>query len=516
MSSDNCHKVGDILIAVGDALGPLVLEVYRAAYSDEDFVRQLTHKLRRDNVPVTVDVDSADAALAEIDLSGWLSAIIRNKDIFKREVSQRIFAVKPEFNEFISYIYELRRCRNKWAHPAPAKEFSDSDVSRISDTAARVIRAIKGTDHAEQGATQHGDEVASEPQQVDSSRPEEDRYTLEQVDVSHTTLAGLDLRGRNLRYANLSHTDLSGSNLHGENLSHASLVGANLSDVDMQHCDCDYANLQSATMTRANLAHARFYGANLVGAKLVNAHAPSTIFSGDLSRADLTDAVLTFVRIEEDSNLSYVVLKRADLEGARISYSEMPFADLTSAKMNGADIWTSNLTKAVLNKANLSHATIMLSMFKYADLSSANISYADIRHPELEGKDWLDFEDDDWHYHSGEFDNANLSDANIRGADAPLAIFRDANLTSADLTEANLQGARFRGADLIGAKFCDADLSAANLTNANLLDTDFLGANIEFANFTGAKFRFSTRLPDGSYWDEDTDMAKFTGPIEDC
>lgn len=511
-SRENRHQVGDILVEVGDALGPFILEVYKVAYSEGDFLKQLTRRLRREDFHTEVDVDSAEVALAELDVASWLSAMIRNWDLFELEDNMKFYSARPDFQELRSYIYELRRIRNKWAHPTQTKQFTDSDVLRISDTAARVLRAVLGIDDAEDTATSQRDEVVTENLKVDSSLPEEDRQALETVDVSYASLSGLDLRGRNLRYANLADADLSGSNMQGEDFSHSSLAGANLADVDMQRCKFDYADLHGAKMSRTNLAHAHFYGVNLASAVLVNVHAPSAHFSGDMSRADFTDATMEYVRIDEDSNLSYVTLKGADMGGAHITWAEMPYADLTSANMQWAKMYRVNLTKATLSEANLSGAEILFSVLKYADLRSANLSYAKLAHPELEGVDWTEWDEDAGNYWGGEFNYANLANANLESVDAPYAIFRNADLMNAKLTGANLQGSHFQDADLTGAKFCGADLSAANLSNTNLLDADFFDAELNCATLTGAKFRFSTRLPDGSYWDEDTDMTKFTGP----
>ncbi len=515
-SSENRHEVGDILVAVGNALGPFVVAVYKAAYADEKYLSELQQRLRGEVINSELVLYDEDVALEQIDLSGWLTSIIRNQNIFQLEQTAHIFADRPQYRDFKNDLYELRRIRNKWAHPIPSKEFTDNEVRHLSDIASRVSRAVQAQNGAEDVPILDGEDAESGYLSSDSLRVQEDKDQAINVDLSRTSLHGLDLRGRNLRRATFTDADLSASNLQGENLSRALLAGANLSDVDMQRCNFDYADLHGANMSRANLADSRFYGANLVGAKLVNAHAPSSYFSGDLSRADFTGAILTYVRIDEDSNLSYVTLRGVDMMSCRMAWVELPYADLTNANLQFAKIVKSNLTNATLSEANLMRASIELSVLKYADLSSADLSYANIRHPELEGTNWREWEDRGAGYYSGEFENANLANATMEGADMPVAIFRKAIMTNANLTAANLQCADLQRADLTGAIFYDADLSAAYLGNTILLDTDFLGANLECADFTSAKFRYSTRLPDGSFWDEDTDMTKFTGRLEDC
>jgi hypothetical protein len=71
---------------------------------------------------------------------------------------------------------------------------------------------------------------------------------------------------------------------------------------------------------------------------------------------------------------------------------------------------------------------------------------------------------------------ADLTDANLWGAN-----LTDATLTGANLEDAILRGADLRGAILSGASLRGADLSGAILSGANLT-----GADLERANLTGA------------------------------
>jgi hypothetical protein len=66
-------------------------------------------------------------------------------------------------------------------------------------------------------------------------------------------------------------------------------------------------------------------------------------------------------------------------------------------------------------------------------------------------------------------------------ADLSYADLEGANLYRADLTGANLSGANLIGANLTGAILYDANLTGANLTGANLYF-----ANLTSANLTGA------------------------------
>ena len=72
---------------------------------------------------------------------------------------------------------------------------------------------------------------------------------------------------------------------------------------------------------------------------------------------------------------------------------------------------------------------------------------------------------------------ANLSGANLSGAD----------LSYADLSGANLRGADLSYADLSGANLRGADLSYADLSDANLRGADLSYANPSGANLSGAR-----------------------------
>ena len=74
---------------------------------------------------------------------------------------------------------------------------------------------------------------------------------------------------------------------------------------------------------------------------------------------------------------------------------------------------------------------------------------------------------------------ANLSGANLYGADLRKADLCGANLHGADLCEANLCGANLHGADLSGADLRWADLCEANLCEADLSGTDLCGMKIK-------------------------------------
>ncbi len=80
---------------------------------------------------------------------------------------------------------------------------------------------------------------------------------------------------------------------------------------------------------------------------------------------------------------------------------------------------------------------------------------------------------------------ADLCEANLRGADLREANLGGADLGGADLYRANLRGSNLRGADLHRADLYRADLRGADLREANLYGTDLRGADLREANLYG-------------------------------
>lgn len=98
--------------------------------------------------------------------------------------------------------------------------------------------------------------------------------------------------------------------------------------------------------------------------------------------------------------------------------------------------------------------------------------------------------------------NANLKDAYLREFD-----FRDSILDRADLSNT----------DLAATNFCRSGLRSVNFKGAHMAGTALLGADLSHANLEGVMlgevyWDNKTILPDGTFWTEDTDMARFYDP----
>ena len=107
------------------------------------------------------------------------------------------------------------------------------------------------------------------------------KINLQQANLSHSNLAGVDLSKMNLGGADLSYANLENAKLNQVNLTNADLTHANLNGAELQQSDLSGANLSFALLTAANLQQAVLAKVNLTCANLNQA---------DLSRSNFADA----------------------------------------------------------------------------------------------------------------------------------------------------------------------------------------------------------------------------------
>jgi len=130
------------------------------------------------------------------------------------------------------------------------------------------------------------------PTHLDLSKADLRSYTftpgkidLQQANLSHSNLSGVDLSKMNLGGADLSYADLSNAklnqvNLADANLDHANLAGAELQQSDLSRANLNFANLTSANLQQAILSHANLTCSILNTADLTKANFDSAIISG--------------------------------------------------------------------------------------------------------------------------------------------------------------------------------------------------------------------------------------------
>ena len=179
---------------------------------------------------------------------------------------------------------------------------------------------------------------------------------------------------------------------------------------------------------------------NLRGADLRSVLKGAYMTSINFSRTDLRDANLSGLRLY---NASFV---RATLRSANLAKSSWIGANVSgpeSMDVRVADGYHANLSCARLDGADLSSAQLEKACLHAADFRGSNLKSANFSYSKLRGL---------------RFDGANLQCADFRGA---------------DLTDATLHGADFRGADLSTATVTRAQLAKAKTDSTTKLPVDW-------------------------------------------
>ncbi len=129
MAKSNRDRVGEVLDAVRQGLGPYVLREYKQVFKGAKYLQEVELTLNSNAYSAPYLPDEA-TALKEIDAHGWLNLMWRKwNEVFKDRLGQ------TDRN----YVSELMTHRNDWAHQKP---FTAEDAYRCADTAARLLESV--------------------------------------------------------------------------------------------------------------------------------------------------------------------------------------------------------------------------------------------------------------------------------------------------------------------------------------------------------------------------------------
>lgn len=193
----------------------------------------------------------------------------------------------------------------------------------------------------------------------------------ESADFSHSDLAGIDLKGR----------ELARANLHGSRLTGADFRDAGLENANFFEADLTQADLRGARLAGTNFIQARLNGADLSGTDLRSARLHGTLFlDTNLSGADLSQQNLAWCDFTGAS------LASAKLTGATMNRVSFRNADLRHAQVDcagaeGGDFAAADLTCAVLADTNFTGANLF-----GASLAGAIIDRANLRQVRIDGE----------------------------------------------------------------------------------------------------------------------------------
>ena len=112
------------------------------------------------------------------------------------------------------------------------------------------------------------------------------RRPLVKLDLSNTSLRGVDLSDLMFADANFANADLSMANLSrtdfaSTNLQRAVLVDANLSGAVFQSCDFTRASLRGANLGATTFDHVNFCGTDLQRVKMLTTIAEYVLYDDD-------------------------------------------------------------------------------------------------------------------------------------------------------------------------------------------------------------------------------------------
>lgn len=92
------------------------------------------------------------------------------------------------------------------------------------------------------------------------------------------------------------------------------------------------------------------------------------------------------------------------------------------------------------------------------------------------------------------------------------AVLNRSSLRGMDLSGMKLQGAKITGCDFRQSNLTNADLGEAQLNGVHLAGANLRDADLEGVVLKAVKFNKKTILPDGSAWNKEADLERFTNP----
>jgi len=255
-----------------------------------------------------------------------------------------------------------------------------------------------------------------------------------------------------------------------------------LADLDLTGVDLSGLDLRGVDMRGTFLDNADLRGCDLRGADLWRAVA---------CRADLTDARLDGAQVAE-ANFGRALLARASLKGLRFERTVLTGADLTGAVLDEARFEGSDLSEATLSGASLRGIEARSLMMLGVDLSLAKLDGAKLVKCNLL----------QCNLRGGCFDGITLTSCVLLSCDASGASFAGAQADNLRVVkDCNLDGASFRGASVKSATLRETSMRGAVFAEADVSGSDFSGSDLTGASFfraTAREARFIRSRLDGA------------------
>jgi uncharacterized protein YjbI with pentapeptide repeats len=220
----------------------------------------------------------------------------------------------------------------------------------------------------------------------------------------------------------------------------------------------------------------------------------------DFRRIDLSAANLTRARLT-GANLFFADLTRADLTGANLFFAQLAGALLTDANLADANLTRADLTGARLTGADLTRADLTGARLTGANLVGANLTRADLTGADLTA--------------GARLIEADLADALLTGRIVTRTDVTEVLRRGADLTRAGLAFAHPADAYDADASVATAQLGGADLTGADLTEARLVGARLTGANLADARWPEGVQVPDGWTVDSGSGRLKRAGGLSE-
>ncbi|NEO84463.1 MAG: hypothetical protein F6J87_09445 [Spirulina sp. SIO3F2] len=371
-----------------------------------------------------------------------------------------------------------------------------------------------------------------------------DTNECRRCNLTQADLSGLDLRG-----ANLESTDLRGADLTGTNLTGAQLRFANLNAWPLNG-----ENGQYEIWTQAELEE---LAEDIIKGKIAPEESPVSLEllternawpKPDLDEAEEDETIPIETALEAAAAEALEVVDESEVSdrlgefGINIPIAiEPPEPDTDIEIIIGPDGQRLTIPKpgerfstriipkpwqpgidsipTLLTGANLSQTDLTLAEFHYAQMQQVDLRGAIAPRAAFRGANLSQAQLTQGNFSQGDFLFANLSEATIKRAQLTASDFSHADLSLALLTLADGDGANFtdarlervtaREAILTGAIAYHTDFSFADLRSASLGQTKFLGATFAEADLRRAHLD-SSNLTAASLVDANLQAAKLS------
>lgn len=430
---------------------------------DENFAPPLTElpRLNIDNIQQQVATSTPEIENAKQQLHIMLAnPFLQNSDQVKQA---QVNLENLQKNEISTINQELNNAQKQFIETyAMGAHFGDHGLSphKDDDTQKKVLLSILS-----------GDKNASG----------QDWACL---DLSNMNLDGVDFSNCLMEQVNLTGSSLIGVNFKGAVLARANLTNANCTQANFNKANIGASQCQNTLFDQCEFddvkfSKAQFIGCSFIGANIIQPEAleieikacdfsSSTIKNFPFLELEMSDINFSHAHLEtcnfvnsqvNNCNFKHAILPSTAWANTSVHGTNFQHAEMTSNcfvmsdEDNPCTFFDLDFTGAKIEKANFQNLPLNNSIFTRCEMESANFAGADLSNSNF----------DDCIGHKAMFRKANLNQASMKRANLMEAVMAKAIITQTDLETANLYGVDFLRATVKNTRFHGANLDATIL-----------------------------------------------------